>query len=210
MRWVDYVVQAMENLGGEAAYSDLYTEIEKLKDGNLTKSWQATVRNTVESYSSDSDNWSDSRDDLFYSVNGKGSGRWALRNFETTDSVEARAIDYNTPDKQEYTVSRFIRDSKLSKLVKEKNNFRCQVCDFTFLLPNGKPYAEAHHLKPLGKEHSGPDIENNMICVCPNHHAMLDYCALHLDVEKVVNSSKHKVSRKFIEYSNQLFTKHSK
>ncbi|MCZ2369113.1 hypothetical protein [Vibrio diabolicus] len=131
MRWIDYVVQAMENLGGEAAYSDLYTEIEALKGGNLTKSWKATVRNTVESYSSDSDNWTPSRDDLFYSVDGKGSGRWALRNFEASQ-VSEPPVDYDGADKQDYTVSRFIRDSKLSRQVKTKNNFKCQICGLHF------------------------------------------------------------------------------
>ncbi|MFL1022929.1 HNH endonuclease [Vibrio parahaemolyticus] len=208
MRWIDYVVQAMENLGGEAAYSDLYAEIEALKGGNLTKSWKATVRNTVESYSSDSDNWTPSRDDLFYSVDGKGSGRWALRNFEASQ-VSEPPVDYDGADKQDYTVSRFIRDSKLSRQVKTKNNFKCQICGFTFRLPNGKPYAEAHHLKPLSKEHNGPDIEGDLICVCPNHHAMLDYCSLKLDVSFIVKNSKHEITKEFIDYSNALVEQHS-
>ncbi|PWI31091.1 HNH endonuclease [Vibrio albus] len=209
MRWIDYVIRAMENLGGEATYSQLYTEIEQLKGGNLTKSWQATVRNTIESYSSDSDNWTPSKDDLFYSVGGKGSGHWALRNYQSTEINEPIAIDYDVPDKEKCTVTRFIRDNKLSHLVKKKNNFMCQVCGFTFLLPNGKPYAEAHHLMPLGKEHNGPDIEGNMICVCPNHHAMLDYCTLSLDVNFIVKNSRHQIMEEFINYSNQLVGRHS-
>jgi hypothetical protein len=208
MQWIDYVVQAMENLGGEAAYSELYAEIGHLKGGNLTKSWKATVRNTVECYSSDSDNWTSSRKDLFYSVGGKGSGRWALRDFKPNE-VSEEPVDYDGAEKQDYTVSRYIRDSKLSRLVKKKNNHKCQICDFTFLLPNGKPYAEAHHLQPLGKEHNGPDIEGNLICLCPNHHAMLDYCTLQLDVDTIVKNSQHNIMKNFIDYSNALVERHS-
>ncbi|AOW75595.1 hypothetical protein A3Q34_01080 [Colwellia sp. PAMC 20917] len=207
MSWIDYVVQAMENLGGESDYSDLYDEVEKLKKGDLTPSWKATVRNTVESYSSDSDNWSPTRADLFFSVNGKGRGRWALRDYKS--KINPIAIDHEAPDKQDYTVSRFIRDSKLARTVKEKNDYKCQICDFTFLLPNGKPYAETHHLKPLGGEHVGPDIEGNMICLCPNHHAMLDYCTFSLNIERIISSSAHNIAVEFLEYSNQLVANNS-
>lgn len=204
MRWIDYIVQAMNNLGGEATYNELYAEIKKLRGSNLTRNWQATVRHTVESYSRDSENWSPVRENLFYSVGGKGSGHWGLTNYGSHEINEPIVVDYTVPDKDEYTITRYIRDSQLAQQVKKKNNFMCQVCGFTFLLPNGKPYAEAHHLKPLGRQHNGPDIEGNMICVCPNHHAMLDYCALSLNVTTILENSEHQIIEEFINYSNQL------
>lgn len=77
MTWVDYIIKAFRNLGGEAGYDDLYAELGRLKGRLLTKTQQATVRKEIERKSSDSDNY-DKTEDLFYSC-GKGSGRWGLR-----------------------------------------------------------------------------------------------------------------------------------
>jgi len=78
-KWIDDIVLAMENLGGQASYEQLYEEVKRTRRSALPKTWKAIVRNQVESYSSDSDNYVPSRQDLFYSVYGKGSGVWALR-----------------------------------------------------------------------------------------------------------------------------------
>ena len=40
-------------------------------------------------------------------------------------------------------------------------------------------YSEVHHLKPLG-EH-GFDNEDNMLVLCPNHHALFDYLSIGID-----------------------------
>ena len=78
-RWVDWIYEAMMNLGGSASYTELYEEIQKIHPGPLTKSWKATVRRTIETYSSDSDNYRENNPDLFCSVGGIGSGYWGLR-----------------------------------------------------------------------------------------------------------------------------------
>jgi putative restriction endonuclease len=36
------------------------------------------------------------------------------------------------------------------------------------------PYAEAAHVRPLGWDHRGPDVPGNVLCLCPNHHVLLD------------------------------------
>ena len=43
--------------------------------------------------------------------------------------------------------------------------------------------AEAHPIKPLG--HDRPNNKANLICACPNHHAMLDYFVMPLDKAKL-------------------------
>jgi putative restriction endonuclease len=30
------------------------------------------------------------------------------------------------------------------------------------------------HIKPLGRPHNGLDVDGNVLCLCPNHHAQLD------------------------------------
>ena len=77
--WVVDIAIAMSNLGGKASYDRLYEEVRRVRPGPLPRSWQAIVRNVIESYSSDSDNYSPERADLFYSVEGKGRGVWGLR-----------------------------------------------------------------------------------------------------------------------------------
>jgi putative restriction endonuclease len=38
----------------------------------------------------------------------------------------------------------------------------------------GIGYAEGAHIRPLGKPHNGRDDTQNLLCLCPNHHVMLD------------------------------------
>jgi putative restriction endonuclease len=47
------------------------------------------------------------------------------------------------------------------------------------LTPPG-PYAEAAHIRPLGWPHDGPDVAENVLCLCPNHHVLFDRWQLSL------------------------------
>jgi hypothetical protein len=50
---------------------------------------------------------------------------------------------------------------------------RCRGhCDLRLI---GGPYAEAAHIRPHGRPHSGPDTYDNLICLCPNHHPLFDF-----------------------------------
>ena len=42
----------------------------------------------------------------------------------------------------------------------------------------GGPYAEGAHIRPLGRPHDGPDVEANVICLCPDDHVRFDYGAI--------------------------------
>ncbi|MGI4739998.1 MAG: YDG/SRA domain-containing protein [Janthinobacterium lividum] len=74
----------------------------------------------------------------------------------------------------EATVSRVIRDTRITRQVKALHGSRCQVCDERLATPAGF-YAEAAHIKPLGAPHHGTDTLANVLCLCPNHHALLDF-----------------------------------
>jgi putative restriction endonuclease len=39
-------------------------------------------------------------------------------------------------------------------------------------------YAEGAHIRPLGRPHDGPDIEANVLCLCPDDHVRFDYGAI--------------------------------
>jgi hypothetical protein len=94
-------------------------------------------------------------------------------NFPTLN--EPQNPDYNPPNRILTTISRIIRDTELSKLIKIENNWRCQICGKNILLPTKNYYAEGHHLMPLGGEHKGLDIRPNIIVLCPTHHTEFDY-----------------------------------
>ena len=71
------------------------------------------------------------------------------------------------------TILRIVRDTKLSLEIKRLYDYACQVCGIDISV-RGVKYAEAAHIKPLGKPHNGKDQPGNIICLCPNHHVMLD------------------------------------
>ncbi|MGW0522630.1 YDG/SRA domain-containing protein [Crossiella sp. NPDC003009] len=65
------------------------------------------------------------------------------------------------------------RSIKVVKWVKKKHDSRCQICSLRLEVPNSY-YAETAHIKPLGIPFDGPDVPENTLCLCPNHHALFD------------------------------------
>ncbi|MFF0431908.1 YDG/SRA domain-containing protein [Streptomyces sp. NPDC004327] len=86
------------------------------------------------------------------------------------------------------TVERIVRDTAVVRRVKTWYRHRCQICRSTLPVgPDGKSYAEGAHLQALGKA-GGPDIEGNVLCLCPNCHVRLDRGAIYLtDTFQVVD-----------------------
>lgn len=121
------------------------------------------------------------------------------------------AVDINEPiETQRAMVKtyRILRDTQLAREIKNTYKCKCQICYQTLMIGEDTPYAEAHHIKPLGTPHNGPDERGNIICVCPNCHVLLDYGAIILDPSQLVSDSAHKISVKYIEYHNKcIFNK---
>lgn len=116
-----------------------------------------------------------------------------------------QASDTTEPTRANRTnayISRVVRDTKLSQRIKVFHEYKCQICQVSLELSDGLRYAEAHHIKPLGMPHNGPDIAANLICVCPNHHALLDYGAIKLDKAELSFRQGHDIGDEYIEYHN--------
>lgn len=94
-----------------------------------------------------------------------------IDNFEERFCENLEAI----PKQKRVTVTRIVRDTSLSRFLKLLYQQKCQICERNFKLPSGGRYSESHHIKPLGRKHQGIDHQSNMIVLCPNHHAMIDY-----------------------------------
>lgn len=81
----------------------------------------------------------------------------------------------NDPAKRKaVVVQRIVRDTAAARAVKVKHDYTCQVCGTRIETSEG-PYAEAAHIRPLGRPHDGPDVAENILCLCPNHHVMFDH-----------------------------------
>jgi hypothetical protein len=104
--------------------------------------------------------------------------------FGSDAGATPQAADIAEPESPQRVVTttyRVLRDTVLARRIKAEQEYRCQLCNARITLADGTPYAEAHHVKPLGRPHSGPDVPENILCVCPNCHVLLDYGAVSLD-----------------------------
>lgn len=141
-----------------------------------------------------------------------GKGIWGLKEDINEDicidtieiAKELRKSKY--PQRKLVEIYRIIRDTKESKKIKNIYENECQFCNFYISIKtkNGtKRYSEAHHIIPLGGSHNGEDDISNMIIVCPNHHVMLDYGVIKIDITKIHIRPEHQMSRKSISYHNE-------
>lgn len=116
------------------------------------------------------------------------------------------------PERRQVTTSRIVRDTEKSRKVKRLYDYTCQLCGTRLDTPAG-PYAEGAHIKPLGVPHNGPDIEPNLLCLCPNHHVLFDDGAITLadDLTVIglstpkVLTTKHEVGTEYIRYHREHF-----
>ena len=121
------------------------------------------------------------------------------------------------PKRSEASVNRISREVALARAVKELHNFTCQVCD-TRLMISGRGYAEAAHIRPLGRPHAGSDTPGNMLCLCSNCHVLFDNGAILVGSDLTITSSYpnrgalrtangHSISPRSLEYHRSMFSK---
>lgn len=137
---------------------------------------------------------------------------------EESDSVdigEAYAR-MRVPSRRLTTHFRLVRDAQVPADVKELYDFTCQVCGVR-LDTLGGPYAEGAHLVPLGGDANGPDHISNVLCLCPNHHVLLDHGAIFLNddwmvidrqgtvIAELVIHPEHGLEREFARLHRRLF-----
>lgn len=202
--WLEDIVSSFKNLGGIAHYSNLYKEIQHVRAESFPQSFEAIIRRNIEEHSSDSNVYDKEYEDLFYSVNGIGKGIWGLREFRGKAPI---ASDISEPERSEGKKSeiyRILRDTQLIRKLKNLHSFECQICRETLLLRNGMRYAEGHHIQPLGSPHNGPDKEENILILCPNHHALCDARSIILEIKKLRIISGHQIDNRYIAYHNDM------
>jgi putative restriction endonuclease len=103
---------------------------------------------------------------------------------DSGESYSLASVTTGAPETRKSWVQRIVRDSAISARIKELHKYRCQVCGLALDTASG-PYAEAAHIRPLGRPHLGPDVEENCLCLCPNHHVQFDAGAFTVDPESL-------------------------
>lgn len=104
--------------------------------------------------------------------------------------------DFEQQVRRAIAYERLVRDSAVVKRVKEMYDNTCQICANRLVVsPVGAAYSEAAHIQAVGKPHDGPDIIDNVLCLCPNCHALFDRGALQItDEYDVING----LTKKFV------------
>lgn len=130
--------------------------------------------------------------------------------YALADEVLDETRDWPSPDtasppaRVQASITRIVRDTAMVCKLKVLYNDTCQVCGTRLALHDGAGYSEGHHLQPLGAPHNGPDVETNIVIVCPNCHALLDRCSLELLAERLKCQPPHKVSDAYLSYHRAL------
>jgi putative restriction endonuclease len=126
------------------------------------------------------------------------------RNIETPDGNE-------TPNRRRSTITRILRSTTVGNWVKQLYDFTCQICGTRLVTPAGA-YAEICHIKPLGRPHNGPDVPENILCLCPNCHVLLDELTLCINDDHWVCGRDgllrvdpgHAISSDFLQYHRRM------
>ena len=119
------------------------------------------------------------------------------------------------PKKIKMEVTRVIRDTTRTKKMKKLYKNKCQICGISI----ADIYSEVHHVWGLGEKPIGGDDDyDNMLVLCPNHHAIFDIGLVKfsttrknilLDLKgnelenKISFRKNHSLAPKNIEYHNE-------
>ncbi|PJN36178.1 hypothetical protein CG747_35165 [Streptomyces sp. CB02959] len=145
--------------------------------------------------------------------------RYRLTQLPQSAAIEQQALPaprrpkgQQTPGRATVTTQRVVRSTAVADFVKRAHDYTCQVCDTRLTTPTGA-YAEAAHVKPLGRPHAGPDVAANVLCLCPNHHVLFDLGMLTIADDLTITSragaphrerlrevATHQIGREYLAY----------
>jgi len=118
-------------------------------------------------------------EDYWRDIGKSGYLIWRFRLRKLEGVLSPLPLSPQPSERHEFTVSRIIRNTAVAQHVKALHRFACQACGVILETPGGR-YAEAAHIRPLGKPHDGPDVKENILCLCPNDHLLFDVGAFHI------------------------------
>ena len=114
------------------------------------------------------------------------------------------------PPKIRFEITRFIRDTKKTHELKNIYENKCQMCHYQIIKPNNEYYSEVHHIWSLGKKPIGGDDNfENMIVLCPTHHAEFDYNVIKISKngENIIDKDGTTISKLFFRGGHKIAEK---
>ena len=135
-------------------------------------------------------------------------------NLSTAPNVEPSISAANSSERKDTTISRIVRDTRVSQQVKELYDFHCQACGTRLETASG-PYAEGAHIRGLGEPHCGPDTMSNILCLCPNHHAQFDLWGFSVDEDlsligidgDLLVKPNHQIDKSHLQYHREEYSR---
>jgi hypothetical protein len=203
------VEKALEDLGGQATWDKILDQVTKLRNGDYSHylnkhNYENTAFQVIQEHCP-----------IYKKYRGvprfekvgntyrlsparpeSTQGSHLLREKHTP--VASDIEDPSQPERVKQEIYRILRDTALARIVKESQQYQCQICGQALKLKDHTPYAETHHIVPLGTPHNGPDVRANILCVCPNDHVLLDYGAIKLDETHLEG-----IGKEYVDYHNE-------
>jgi predicted restriction endonuclease len=200
--------RALENLGGQATWDKILAEVTKLRNGDYShylnrENYEKTAFQVIQKHCPKYRKYKGitrfervgNAYRLSQAQNAIAQLSQAIPEKHTPRAMDIE--DLSQPERVRQETYRILRDTALARTVKESHQYRCQICGQTLRIGDNTPYAEAHHIMPLGTPHNGPDVRGNILCVCPNDHVLLDYGAIKLYETRLPG-----IDKEFIDYHN--------
>jgi putative restriction endonuclease len=143
---------------------------------------------------------------------------WQFRLVRQSEA-ESSVYDNSTQRRVLTSVQRLVRNTLIANTIKQMYEYKCQICGTRIETPGGF-YSEGAHIRPLGTNHNGADSKSNLLCLCPNHHVMLDYGAIYIDesfcvferdgnrkIGQLYVHSSHNIDKQNLVYQRAIFDK---
>ena len=115
--------------------------------------------------------------------------------------AELKSLEATDPEQITIQSKVYLRDNKTIAQLKALRNYTCQICGTRILKADGTYYIDAAHITP--KAQKGPELPDNILILCPNHHKEFDYGHLEI-IEKDQKHIHFKLNDKEYDISLEL------
>lgn len=182
-----HVVQALEDLGGEAQIGDILRRVLEIAPPPHPKFARNVVRGRLYQFSSQTSAYQPGTPDLFESVDGleANTGRWRLKGWQpiagdpdvVLDETEAEVVAAEGRLRLRVHLARERSRSLIKAFKRSLTSFACEACktDLGEVYGSlGEGYIEAHHRVPVSRLEEGAITNlSDLAALCPNCHRMI-------------------------------------
>ena len=144
------VEAALRELGGEATWDKILDQVTKNRQGDYSYylNWLNYTKTAFQIIQQHCEGYKKFKGPTRFEK--AGARRFRLIGYSSTP-VASDIKEPSQPDRVMQETYRILRDTVLARRVKEASGYKCHICGQTLTLTDGRPYAEAHHVKPLAR-----------------------------------------------------------